>query len=360
MSETPLLHVAQPVFHVNGEERAEVARDLLRLEVEETTEGLKTLVLHLAGTPADPDLPGVPETWLDGSVVDFGREVEVTLGPEGSARTVFAGRFSAVEAGWAEATEPMVTLFAEDALMELRATRRSRTYEDATDEEVAEAIADEHGLEADVDAPGPRYDRVQQWNRTDLAFLRDRAALIRAEVWVADGTLHFRGRGARTGTEIALAQGGDLIEARLRADLAHQRTAVRVAGWDAAARERIDEEARGDAVEAEASGGRTGPAVLERAFGERVARRVRDVPLDPAEAADRARAEMLRRARGFVSAAGTTAGTPEMVVGSRLSLERVGRPFGGPGWYVTRVRHTWDRESGHRTRFEAERATIND
>jgi phage protein D len=100
--------------------------------------------------------------------------------------------------------------------------------------------------------------------------------------------------------------------------------------------------------------------VLRRAFGERVSHRVRDVPLTDDEARGWARAEMLRRARGFVTAAGTTNGTPDMVVGSRLSLDRVGKPFTGGGYYVTRVRHSYDRSNGYRTHFEAERATVNE
>ena len=35
-----------------------------------------------------------------------------------------------------------------------------------------------------------------------------------------------------------------------------------------------------------------------------------------------------------------------MVVGSRLTLERVGAPFEGDGYYVTRVRHTYDLAHG--------------
>jgi Bacteriophage probable baseplate hub protein len=355
-----LLYSAEPVFQVDGAVRGELARDCLRLEVEETTEGLKTLTVRVAGSPAHPDTPEVPERWLDGSIVDFGRKLELSLGPSGTARMVFRGFVSALEAVWAEAREPQVVLFAEDRLMDLRMTRRMRTYENLSDADIASEIASEHGLSPEVNAEGPTYDVVQQWGQSDLAFLRERAERIQAEVWVDDDTLHFESRSSRAGTEITLVQGNQLLDVQLRADLAHQRTKVHVSGYDAAERDTIDEAAEGDVVRAEVTGGKTGPDVLQRAFGERVSRRVRDVPLTDGEAREWARAEMLRRARGFVSAVGTTNGTPEMVVGSRLALERVGAPFNGGGYYVTRVRHSYDRESGFRTRFEAERATVNE
>lgn len=356
----PLLYSAEPVFEVDGRVRGELARDLLRLDVAETTDGLKTLVARVAGSPAHPDVPELPELYLDGSVIDFGRRLAVSLGSNTGARTVFDGYVSAVEAVYAEGREPEVVVFAEDRLMKLRTTRRMKSYEDVSDARIAEQVGAEHGISVDASADGPTYDVVQQWNQSDLAFLRARAARIGAEVWIAEDTLHFRTRGSRAGTEITLAQGNQLLDVQIRADLAHQRTAVRVTGYDAEERDAIDEEAGAEAVLAEVSGGITGPALLERAFGERTSWRTRDVPLTDGEAREWARAEMLRRSRGFVTAVGTTSGTPDMVVGSRLAFERVGAPFNGGGYYVTRVHHSYDRTSGHRTRFEAERAVVNE
>lgn len=172
-------------------------------------------------------------------------------------------------------------------------------------------------------------------------------------------TLHFASRGNRPGPEITLVQGNHLIEARIRADLAHQRSSVSVSGYDASAREVIDEEAGVDAILAEVSGGRIGPSVLEQVMGERRSFVVREAPITVGEARDWARAQMLHRCRQFVTVVGTTHGTPEMTVGSRLTLERVGEAFEGDGYYVTRVCQTYDLTNGHRTEFEAERATIN-
>lgn len=78
-----------------------------------------------------------------------------------------------------------------------------------------------------------------------------------------------------------------------------------------------------------------------------------------AEARAWSTAEMLRRARCFVTATGMTRGTPDLTVGSRLRLELVGAPFEGPGYYVTRVTHTFDNVRGLRTAFVAERPTLN-
>jgi len=355
-----LLTATAPVFEIDGAVKGELARDLVRLDVEETTAGLKTFCARFVAQGPVPGSPSEAQLYLDGSLLDFGKKLAVSIGPGATARTVFRGLVSGLEAVFHEGREPEAAVFAEDALMKLRMTRRMKTYEKMTDAQVAQAIADEHGLTAEVDADGPTYDLVQQWNVSDLAFLRERARLIQAEVWCQDDTLYFQSRDRRTATAVTLVQGNHLIDLRARADLAHQRTRVKVSGYDAQRREAIDEEAGDEAIAAEVSGGRTGQSILERAFGERVSYRVQEAPLAGPEAAAWARAEMLRRARAFVTVTGTTRGSPDLVVGSRVTLERAGRPFNGPGYYVTFVRHSYDLNNGFRTHFEAERATVQE
>lgn len=244
--------------------------------------------------------------------------------------------------------------------MDLRMTRHMRTYEDMSDADIATEIAGEHGLTPDVDVEGPTFDRIQQWNMSDLAFLRDRARLLQAEVWVEADTLFFKTRDKRNASEITLVRGNEILAVNASADLAHQRTAVHVSGYDANNRAVIDEEAAEDVVQGEVGNGRTGPQVMAVAFGERVSHRVREVPLDSTEASDWARAEILRRARKFVTISGVTDGTPDLVVGSQVTLERMGSLFDGDSYYVTHVRHTYDSAGCHRSHFEAEKATVGE
>ncbi len=353
-----LFDVSSPVFEVDGEVRGELARDLLRLEVEESCDGLKHLSAQFV---AIGPLPGSDEEglmYLDGRILDFGKPLLVAIGPLAEQRDIFDGRISAIEFSYADGEYPQVCIRAEDRLMDLRMTRRMHSYEEMSDADMAADIAERHGLAAQVDADGPSYDLIQQWNMSDLAFLRERARLLQAEVWVEGDTLHFTTRERRDGPNLTLTRGREIIRVQARADLAEQRSSIQVSGYDAFDRSSIDESAGADAVQAEIPGGRSGPVVLEQAFGERISHRVREVPLNATEAADWARAEMLRRARRFVCVQAETNGTPGLTVGSVLDLQGMGGPFDGDGYYVTRVRHNFDSSVGHRTRFDAERATI--
>jgi len=356
----PTLAVVSPVFTVEGDVGRELARDCVRLEVAEGIDGLRTLQAHFLATGAGALGAQDQLLHLSGGQVELGHRLTVAIGSPAEQRFVFDGRISAIELVLGDGDPPVVVVLAEDALMGLRMTRRMRTYSSVSDADLARRLADLNQLKSQVDAPGPTYDLVQQLNQSDLAFLRERARLIQAELWCTGRTLHFASRTARAGNELTLVRGSDLLSARLVADLAHQRSSVVVTGYDADARDGIEEQAGPDVVEAEVTGGRSGPRLVQRAFGTTTSYRVRAAALTSEEARAWSRAEMLRRGRRFVTATGVTTGTPELTVGSRLTLQLVGAPFAGAGWYTTHVRHTFDLKQGMRTRFEAERSTLNE
>jgi phage protein D len=349
-----------PVFLVGGQLVRDLARDCIRLDVREGVEGMRRLEATFLAVGAGATGPGTQLLHIDGSTVGLGSELKVAIGATGAQRYVFDGTVSAVELVLEDGTPPTVVVLAEDALMKLRMTRRMRSWTQVSDGDLASSLAEEHGLQAEVDAPGPTYDVVQQLNQSDLAFLRERARLVQAELWATGQTLHFASRSARQGTELTLVLHRELRSVRLTADLSAQRSEVHVTGYDAGQRDVVDERAGADTIMAETSGTRTGPSLVDRVFPSATSLRVRDVALGAEEAQAWAKAEMLRRSRGFVIANGQTNGSADLVVGSRLTLDGVGQVFEGSGYYATAVRHTFDRTHGFRSRFLAERPVLNE
>ena len=359
MSE-PLISIVSPVFTIAGEVSADLGRDCLQLEIAETTAGLRTLRATFVAVGPGATGPQGRMLHLDGQLIDFGKTLSVTLGPDGAQRIVFDGVISGLEANYGDSEPPVVVVYAEDALMRLRMTRRMRTYLNVTDAQAAGEIAEAHQLSYTPELKGPQYQVLQQVNQSDLAFLRERARLLQAEVWCTGQTLHFTSRAQRRGTKLRLIQGNELLSVRLRADLAHQRSAVLVSGYDEVAATVINSRVGSEAIMAEVAQGRTGPDVVKRALGVATSVRVREVPHTSAEADAWANAEMLRRARAFVTVSGVTRGSPDLLVGSQLELIDVAQPFEGQGYYVTGFRHRFDVNVGLRTQFEAERATVNE
>lgn len=348
-----------PVFSVDSRTEGALARDLLRLDVEEGVLGLRTLVAHLHAVGPESDGSAERLSYLDGEVVDVGRSIEVVLGPAGGERRLFRGTISAIEVSFAEGDAPYVTVFAEDALMRLRMRERTATYTDVSDADVVSRIASEHGLGSAPDVEGPTYPVIQQWEQSDLAFVRDRATRLDAEIWVdSDDVVHIADREQRPGPDILLVQGNELIAVRARVDLAHQRTEVQHRGWDDLRVEAIAETASADVVAAEVAGGRTGPQAVGDVFPDAILSRARRDVLSTATARAYAEGEMRRRARSFVTVDGTTSGTPDLVPGAKLDLRRVGRPFEGDGYRAVHVHHSYDLTTGYRTRFRAERPAV--
>ena len=348
-----------PVILIDDEAKGELGRDLRRLDVEENTMGLRTLVARFHADSPESDGSADELSYLDGDVIDLGRKISVVIGPPGDSRTIFTGTVSAIEAGFDEGDAPTVSVCAEDALMRLRFRQRTATWTDMSDADIVAAIAADHGLGSQTDIDGPTYPLVQQAEESDLAFLRNRALRLNAEIWIdADDVIHIAEREQRDGVELVLTQGNDLIAATARVDLAHQRSEITFRGWDDNRVEAIAESVDGEVIAAEVDGGRTGPDVVAEVFENAVLSRARRDVLSTERGLSYAEAEMRRRARSFVTVEGTTNGSPDLVPGARLDLRRVGEPFNGPGYRVTWAHHGYDLSSGYRTNFRAERPSL--
>jgi len=350
-----------PVFTVDHRHRGELARDLVRMDVTEGALGLRTLVVHLVAVGTTSNGSTSELLYLDGAIVHLGSAVDVNIGPPGGERQVFHGVVSALEVGLREGSTPVVTLYAEDALMKLRISERTARYENLSDADIVREVASAHGMGfQNHGASGPTNPLVQQWEESDLAFVRARALRLNAEIWVdADNTIHLAERAERPGVEMTLVQGNELIAAELRADVAHQRSTVEYRGWDDKTVEAATGEAQVSVVQAEvAGGGRLGPDVVAEIFSKSGLIRSRRDTLTSATARTYAEAEMRRRARGFVTVEGTTSGSPDLVPGAKLDLQRVGKPFEGAGYRCTYAHHSFDLMTGYRTRFRAERPEL--
>ncbi len=354
----PQFYASRPTIRIDGREQRELSEGLLQsLLIEETTLGLFRCEARLAnwGTPADADRADF--LLFDGRIVDFGKEIEIELGPPGSVRRVFQGRISALEAHYAKERPPELTVLAEDRFQDLRMERRTRTFDDSTDSDAMNEIISQHGLTAEIDVDGPTHRVLTQVNQSDLAFLRERAAAVDAELWLDDRTLHVQARARRAASDVTLTYGAGLLEFTVMADLAHQRSAVRVSGWDVAGKEAIDVEAGESVVSSELNSLRSGGAALGRALAERTERVGLATPLSQQEAQALADARYRRRARRFLTGAGVADGNPAIQVGSLVDLRGVGPLFEGK-YFVTLVRHTYDLVSGYRTTFQVERPGV--
>jgi phage protein D len=235
--------------------------------------------------------------------------------------------------------------------------RRTRTFSDISDQEMFGAVAGDHGLTADIGVIGPRHRVLAQLNQSDLAFVRERARALDAELWISDSTLHVQPRSSRAVAPLSLTYGKALRDFRVLADLADQATSVEVTGWDVAGKQALDERADPSVLGGELAGGDSGADVLSSAFGERKETIADAVPHTSAEARARAEATMMRTARRFIVGHGTAESRPRLRVGATIRLDRLGALFDGD-FYVTATTILFDGAQGLRTEIEVERGWL--
>lgn len=362
MSSLPVFYDATPELTLDGQDRA-AYRQVMAALVEDAVDSIARCEILLENWQADQASGGGDYAFQDRSQVDFGMTVDLQLVPN-QPISLFNGRVTALEAGYALAAAPTLTVLAEDRLQDLRMTRRTRTFEKMTGEDVFRQIASEHSLSPDVRASGPQHESIAQVNQSDLAFIRQLAGALGAEVWVKGRTLCVRPRAPHTpsqanGGPIELTYGVNLSAFTVRADLAHQCTELLVTGWDVSNKAAIAETAGASVISSELNGGVSGPDLLKKKFGERKAQLVHTVPMTTAQARGLARAQFAERARRFVVGTGRmNSGDPNLVVGAAVTLSHLGRLFDGD-YTVVRVRHTFDRANGFQTEFDVERPAIS-
>jgi phage protein D len=264
----------------------------------------------------------------------------------------------------------------------LQRARRTRTFVNMTDSDIAARLAREAGLtETVIEASGTAHVHIGQCDQTDWDFLSQRAREIGYELAAGDGVFRFRKAstiGTATGTPVDLTYGGNLWEFRPRVTAGNLTPEVEVRVWDPVQAKVIASTA------ATHSGTATldaKPAILARTFAgtpsapEPPAQRAPAVgDLGPApgitahvlydrplavgaaissagEQTAAALAEHL--ASTFAEADGETAGTTKLNAGVVVRVSGVPAPFTG-SWLVTAAHHVFDLDDGgYLTRFVA-------
>ncbi len=346
------IHAARPTIAVDGEDRGFLAAGLLGLSVHETAMGLARCEA-VFGNWGNKD-GRVDFLFFDRDVLEFGKPFAIKV----EDLTLFDGRITALEAHFPEGRPAEIAVLAEDRLQDLRMTRRTRTFADVSDSDVFSQIAGDHGLTPQVDVSGPTHKVLAQVNQSDLAFLRDRARAIGAEVWVEGQTLRAQARTGRgSAAPVRLTYGNQLREFQALADLAHQRTKVKVGGWDVSGKAALNVEATDSAISSEVGRDASGVSILKDTIGDRNEAVTHTVPVTEEEARARAEAYFRTLARRFVIGRGVAQTDGSVRAGISAELGGLGPLFDGK-YYIAEVRHLFDGVRGLRTEFTAERPGI--
>jgi phage protein D len=276
--------------------------------------------------------------WSDDSLFDPGKPVQIQLGYIEALGTVMDGEITGLEVTFPETGAPLLTVRGYDRFHRLRRGRRTRSYLQVKDSDLASQIAGDLGLTPDVEATAEVHPYLLQMNQTDVDFLLTRARAVGYELSVDEKTLHFRKSRHDRGKVVSLGMTTGLLSFRAYLSTADQVSKVAVRSWDHKAKEPLVGQA--SSATGTMGGQKAGPAASQP-FGTTTLTLV-DVPVGTQNEADLlAQGVLDELALGYVIAEATAVGDPHLAAGTVVELGGLGQRFSGL-YYIVEAAHVWD------------------
>ncbi|MCU0520139.1 MAG: VgrG-related protein [Anaerolineae bacterium] len=291
---------------------------------------------------------------IDEGPFDLTKEIEVSAQKEDSQWvSLIKGEITALEPEFQEGMIARLVVRGYDKSHRLYRDQKTKAHLNAKDSDLATAIAQNVGLQAEVDATTMVYDHILQHNQSDLTFIQERAWRIGYECYVdagagtGGGKLIFRKPSAQD-QPITLTWGADLLSFSPRMTLAEQVGEVVVRAWSVEEKDAIVGRAEEGALYPDIREQKNG-AAWARTFGAAKRIYLDQSPVSQAEADTLAEARLNELSGAFVQAEGVALRRPDIRAGKRITLEALGERFSGT-YLVTNARHTYTAE-GLKTHF---------
>lgn len=264
---------------------------------------------------------------------DFGKEIELKLGYQGTNETVFNGMITGQRIKL-RGDKSLLVVTCKDKAFRMTINRQTRYFEDVSDAEAAEEIINEYGLEANVATSTDVAHELTQHLATDWDFLVSRAEANGQVVIVTDGEVAVVEPELGPTPSLTLEYGANVIRFDAEVDARRQHATIESFAWIAADDEVVTED-NGAGLPA---GGEYSTAELEGVHEQQPLKQVHGGGVPVKElmnwSAATARFSELGRVRGTIAFQGTAA----LALGGTVLLDKLGAVYNGKV-YVSGLRH---------------------
>jgi len=327
----------------------EVDLDIREVIVADYAEGASWFSVHLSSLNSDTQ----ELKYIDEPLFKEGTKVEVKLGYDNNLTSLIQGEVTALEPMFNMDEAITFRVHGYDSLHRFRRGKKTKSYLEMKDSQIAQQIASNLGLSAQVVDTQVVHDYILQQNQSDIDFLMERARLIRYELVVEDTTLHFRPAANDESEVISLEYGLTLQSFYPRLSTLSQVSEVLVQGWDPKTKKAIVGKAgSGDEI-SKMNGADLGATITENAFFKSQKVIVEQPVFTEGEANQIAKSSFNEMTVEFVSGEGEAVGDADIRAGEVIELKGLGERFSG-FYYVTCAKHIIDPE-GYITQFTVER-----
>ncbi len=293
--------------------------------------------------------------WIDDQeLFSIGNEVEIQIGYINDLETVIKAEITGLEPKFTSDSLPSLIVRGYDRGHRLLRGRKTRTFKQNKDSDIAFQIANEQGLTPEVEDSGVVHEYVVQANQTDMDFLRERAGRINYEFMIEDRTLFFNSVKNAESEVLTLTFNNDLLEFSPRMSAARQVSEVIFGGWDPKGKSEVfGTGKKGDEL-TKMGGDSTGAEIAEGSF-EEVSANIGDRPFsNQAEADQMAKARFNDLILSFIRGEGVCRGRTDLRAGKVVQIEGVGTRFSGKYYLVSTI-HSYSSRYGYYTKFSFRR-----
>jgi len=285
-----------------------------------------------------------------------GTAVEIKLGYQGGLKSVCKGEIATIEMVLTPDGPTRLVVTGIDKGHAFDKGTVTKTYKDVKDSDLAQQIAQRHGLSADVDDSKVVHDYVIQNNLSDYDFLMQRATLAGFRVYVDDKKLLFKKPKLDESPAAKLVWRQNIGRFVQEVNTFDQVSKVTSQGWDPKdVQLKSGPGKKGDEY-GKQGGTVTGAQLVKEMFGEiEQVVTLASGQKNLLEAV--AKSEFNKRAGSFVHAEARVTGDPAIRAGSVVEVDKAGKRVDGQ-YYVVSTDHLFFVDTGYATEFRARRYAI--
>jgi phage protein D len=358
-----------PAFRieVNGSRlAADISENIQDVQIVSKPDTLDTFSFTVVNT-----LPQLRWTHTsDADLFKEGNAVKISMGYVDDLEPMIEGEITQIKPTFPDSGIPTLGIEGHTRLHRLQGDSKTRTFQNMTDKQIAEQVAQEAGLQAEAEDTQIQYQYVIQPNQTDLQFLRDRASRIHFEILVENKKLIFRKAKENSSklytfvwaqAQAAFASTSTTLPLKSfspQLDSLHPVNNVEYRSYDPKTKQALVSRA-GTSDQDSMMGGKTKAAdVCSDAFQrQRQYVHVTTPFVSQAEGDQHANSQFNHRAMGFIGGTAETIGVPDLRSGSVVELKGVGNRFDGL-YYVDEATHSISGD-GYATSFTVKRNSVS-
>ncbi len=343
MTQTSLINT-RPSIKVNGETHSDLGTAITGLIINQPLSGfahgeMTVTNWSTGGDNTNPDFAF--------QTIGLGNTLEIYIGPD-EEHLLFKGEVTALEERYGDGTPQLIVLL-QDKLHRLARSRNNRAFEDQSVDDIVNHIAQQAGLQTDVNVSS-LASVFHQLNESDLAFLLKLCQRFGIALRLDEDTI--RAKPEEPDAEpVALNVLDSALSVRLIADLNHQAHKTQVRGFNTGTDEQVDYEAE----QLDAPDGTTAYDTLSELGWDSDEISPQPFARSSGEAEALAKAHFRQRAKRFIYGEIRCQGEPTLQSGREIELSGVSERLAGT-YQVVHCAHRFDGVSGFETHLKVNKS----